>query len=44
VGAALGLHVATQFSKAQALRDRINACVTADEVAAVAWNSQTQQQ
>jgi len=37
VGAALGTHGATQFSKGVILREQINAATTPEEVAAVVW-------
>ena len=37
VGAALGLHVAAQFSYAQSLRAAIDAATTRGEVEAVVW-------
>jgi hypothetical protein len=37
VGVALGQHVQTQFTKAQALRVAIEAATTPEDVAAVVW-------
>lgn len=37
VGAALGLHVATQFNRARVLREQIEVATTADAVAAIVW-------
>jgi hypothetical protein len=37
VGTALGVHVATQFARAQDLRTQLDAAQTAEEVAAVSW-------
>jgi hypothetical protein len=37
VGAALGVHVATQFARAQDLRTQLDAAQTAEQVAAVNW-------
>jgi hypothetical protein len=37
VGVALGQHVQTQFTKAQALRLQIEAASTPEQVAAVVW-------
>jgi len=37
VGAALGLHVATQFAHAQDLRMQLDAAQTPEEVAALGW-------
>lgn len=37
VGVALGTHVATQFAKAQTLRNQIDAAMTREQVEAVVW-------